>query len=990
MSEFSDRSNENVDPASTSLRAEVRRRFLAALEQSRHGGPAPDLDSFLQSLPEEERASFREELERERSRSDAPTVPEAPALDTAAEASAGENAIYEQPTVPHATIDAVPSARAGAPATQERNPGAVTADAGPGQRATMSAPRERDAIPQQVAGYEILGMLGQGAMGVVYRARQPGLKRIVALKMILSGDLAGETELIRFRGEAESLAQLHHPNIVQIYEVGEDAGRPYFSLEYVDGGSLTRKIDGTPQPPRDAARTVRLLASAMHAAHRRGVIHRDLKPANVLLTADGTPKISDFGLAKRLEEDSAHTRTGSILGTPSYMAPEQAEGRTHDIGPRSDQYSLGAILYELLTGRAPFKAGSVLDTLEQVRTQEPVAPVRFAPSVPRDLETICLKCLQKDPARRYPDAGELADDLGRFLDGLPIKARPVSATERAWRWCRRNPKVAVLSALVVVAVLIWAATSSALAVVINRQKDNTDQARIEADRNADRAEKNAQVALANEKKANDNAKIAEQNAEQAKQNALRAEKNAQTARTKHQLAVQHMTDLASKLQKRMRARRMSSEAAPEMRAVRDDLLNLLRDKMVAMARDIEGADVTYFGMIAAHQQLGDLLQKIGQGQEALTQFRKGYDLAKKLVAANPKKDNDKVRANVGPMVIRLGDMALELQGNARTARERYQEAYDIQKDVAEHPKSNDYTAVDNKRILSHYNIRLGKAELALGDPAAAQRHFEEALSFRQFWVDKQPKSIEAESYLTEAYLWLGVSSWRAGDAKATKKHFEQCLRMVEALDKRFPKSFDFKGDLAEIHGHYGDAQLRLGLLDEAAKSYQKSHACLQQVLKHDPDDTSRQPLVALIHERLAALEKTRAAAVKGYQEALEIYEELLRIEPNNLTWRGAYALALARAGKVEQATKAAADLCQRAPKSGELLLQAARAYAVCAAATADAKPKRVWMEKSLAALEGVAKTGWKDVQMIETDPDLVSVRSEAAYQNLLTRIKKGA
>ena len=217
------------------------------------------------------------------------------------------------------------------------------------------------------------------------------------------------------------------------------------SLEYLPGGNLANKIGGKPQPVDEAARTVEVLASAMHVAHQHGVIHRDLKPANVLFAADGTLKITDFGLVKRLENDSGQTRTGSILGTPSYMAPEQARGDGQAVGPAADQYSLGAILYELLTGRPPFQGTSVLDTLEMVRSKEPVAPSQLQPKTPRDLETICLKCLEKDVARRYPDVLALAEDLRRFQAGEPIVARPVSDPERLWRWCQRNRKVASLT-----------------------------------------------------------------------------------------------------------------------------------------------------------------------------------------------------------------------------------------------------------------------------------------------------------------------------------------------------------------------------------------------------------------------------------------------------------------------------------------------------------------------------------------------------------------
>ncbi len=285
-------------------------------------------------------------------------------------------------------------------------------------RARAPAAGEWPAVP----GYEILGILGRGGMGVVYQARQIRLKRFVALKMILAGAHAGAEELARFRTEAEAVARLQHPNIVQIYEVGEQDGRPYFSLEFVDGGSLAQKLVGTPLPARQAAGLVETLARAMHAAHERGIVHRDLKPANVLLTADGTPKITDFGLAKRLDADTVQTQSGAVMGTPSYMAPEQAAGKIRAIGPATDIYALGAILYELLTGRPPFKTESVMDTLLQVMEREPDWPRIHNRQVDRSLEAICLKCLQKSPRDRYPSAAALAEDLTAYLQGEPVLA----------------------------------------------------------------------------------------------------------------------------------------------------------------------------------------------------------------------------------------------------------------------------------------------------------------------------------------------------------------------------------------------------------------------------------------------------------------------------------------------------------------------------------------------------------------------------------------
>ena len=313
-------------------------------------------------------------------------------------------------------------------------------------------------LPSAVQGYEILGILGRGGMGVVYKARQLKLNRLVALKMILAGEHAGSDALERFRAEAESEARLQHPNIVQVYEIGDHQGHPYFSLEFVDGGSLAQKLAGTPLPPLEAAWLVETLARAMDYAHQRNIIHRDLKPANVLLTKDRTPKIADFGLAKQLEGDSTNTQTGAVVGTPSYMAPEQAAGHSKNVGPAADVYALGAILYECLTGRPPFKSATAVETVLQVTLDEPVPPARLQPRTPRDLETICLKCLEKQPARRYASARLLAEDLRRFRAGEPIEARPVSVVEQGVKWAKRRPAVAsllgTLTALTVAAIFL--------------------------------------------------------------------------------------------------------------------------------------------------------------------------------------------------------------------------------------------------------------------------------------------------------------------------------------------------------------------------------------------------------------------------------------------------------------------------------------------------------------------------------------------------------
>lgn len=300
--------------------------------------------------------------------------------------------------------------------------------------------------------YELLEKVASGGMGVVYRARQVSLDRVVALKMILAPKLSDPECLRRFQTEAEATARLHHPNIVALHDFGQLQGQHFYTMDFVEGRSLAEVLREHTLPPSQAAGYVKSIAQAIHYAHQRGILHRDLKPSNVLVDQDDQPRITDFGLAKLMQGESDLTLTGQVVGSPSYMAPEQAEGRAQDVSVRSDVYALGAMLYEMVTGRPPFKAESVVATLKQVLENTPISPRDVNPKLPQDIATICLKCLEKDPARRYGSAQALADDLNRFLRDEPVLARPVGGSERLWRWCRRNPKLAGAVAVAIVAV----------------------------------------------------------------------------------------------------------------------------------------------------------------------------------------------------------------------------------------------------------------------------------------------------------------------------------------------------------------------------------------------------------------------------------------------------------------------------------------------------------------------------------------------------------
>jgi eukaryotic-like serine/threonine-protein kinase len=853
-----------------------------------------------------------------------------------------------------------------------------------------SDPEAGEMPPQlsDVAGYKILKVLGVGGMGVVYKARQRGLKRVVALKMIRSPGHHGLAELARFRSEAMAVADLQHPNIVQIYEVGEDQGHPFFSLEFVSGGSLANMIAGTPRPPREAAQLLQSLAQAMDYAHQHGIIHRDLKPANVLLTEAGEPKVSDFGLVKRLEDDAGQTQSGSILGTPSYMAPEQAEGKNKEIGPRSDLYALGGILYEMMTGRPPFRAASVLDTLQQVRTQEPIPPSQFQPKVPRDLETICLKCLQKDPAKRYATAGDLGEDLRRFLANESILARPVSRAESFWRWCLRNPRVAALSVVVAVLVVAWAATSTFL---YRRALSGEQAARANAttaSQNAALAQHNAEDARSKAKEALASAQTARQNAERASANEALARKQEQAAKGIAQDAIVQMIHLGEQLMRRLKLKHDPARAEAEWLRLRDDLFAMLQKELVPLAERIEGQGISPFAFATLHQQLGDLFRKLGQVEDARRQYQQGYDRIARVAHDQP--NSDVARANLGLMLVRLGEMNLDQSGDAARARDEFDRAWKIQQEISLHPRSGNYSEADNFRILSGIAIKQGTAELTLGHAAVACERFQKALELRHAWTKAQPRNAGALSFTSEAELWLGVALSHQGDRQSARRHFDEALKICTALAGQHPQHMGFQGDLASIYGELGTALAQSGQHDEAEKALNQSLDYAREVLNRDPEDSTQRLVTAGDSEQLAALALKRgkqAEADRRWQVALEIRTDLAQLEPGNVPIQAAFALALAHSGRRPEAMKRAEELLKPNAARTSVLLPLARCFAVCSAgAPSDAERSRT-IALARDALAAAIRNGFGDPAPIRTDPDFTKLLSEPGFKALIDGLK---
>ena len=823
-------------------------------------------------------------------------------------------------------------------------------------------------------GYEILGELGRGGMGVVYKARQVKLNRIAALKMILAGVHAGDEQLQRFQTEAEASARLTHPGIVQVYESGEHDGLPYFALEYVEGGPLHKKTKKEPQPPELAAAITQALARAIQYAHDHNVVHRDLKPANVLVGADGTLKIADFGLAKKLEEEDGQTLSGSIVGTPQYMAPEQARGDTRHAGPAADQYSLGAILYELLTGRPPLAGATILETLNLVQNREPV-PIRdLLPKTPIDLETICLKCLQKDPAKRYESAGELADDLGRFLHGLPILARPVGPAERLWRWCRRNPRVAGLLAGVAGLLVTIAVGSMAFAYQISKLKDAETEAK--------------ELAEANEKRAKDNAEL-------ARKNELRADEE-------RGVAVDSLLGLATSVQSELGRK-------AGLQDLREKLFKVAADGITKAGK--RGFEPKLARAVAGlYQQQGDFFrdQVPPKTAEAIKMYGEAHRIAADLEKADP--ENPVYQLNVGAMTGRLGEVHRRA-GDIPAARRFLEETVARRERVAAMPADRVVAALvaaglkeaDARNraagmpdLVNDTRRDLGTVCMVQGDPAAARVHFQAILDDLRRRSPDGPKKADSEAVRRWAgtYDRLGETAFHLGDAAAARADYQKALDLRQPLADKPNPALDERRDVTISYARFGDLALLLDRDPKAAAGwYDRSLAARRANLAADPKSATAVGDVADECYRLATAHDRAgdpAGAAKLYAECLEKRRSLAGGKGPDREHIVELLLAHGRCGDHATAAKLAGELAAGSPDHPGLQFFAGCGYALCRKAAADPADKDRYAAEALKALGRAVDKGWKDRVLLDLDPDLDGVRDLPGFRPLADRVPKPA
>lgn len=711
-----------------------------------------------------------------------------------------------------------------------------------GLDAVRNGEGEPKAVPPDVSGYEILGTLGRGGMGIVYKARHVRLNRLVALKVPLAGKHAAPEQLLRFLTEARAVARMQHPNIVQIYDVGEADGQPYFAMEFVEGGSLDKKLAGTPLSSDQAATLVESVARAVHAAHDVRIVHRDLKPGNVLLTGEGVPKVSDFGLARLLDAEATQTRSGAPMGTPSYMAPEQALGASRQISSLTDVYALGAILYETLTGRPPFKGENALETLKQVQEKVPVAPRELRPKVPRDLETVCLKCLEKEPAKRYSSAGEVAEELARFLRNEPIHAKPVGYAERAWRWCRRRPAIASLAASLVLITLVGFAGVT------------WQWLRAEANGVATR--------VAQEK----------------------AEGNARAAIAQNNLALDTLQSVLFDVQGKL-------EDVPAAHSVRRSLLKTAIDGLQKIIRNAETAPEQDHCLVLAHFQIGQIFLNLGNTDQANQYIQRCYEIAQAPMRTDP--SDLRAQRDFAMSLEGRGDVMLAL-GKKEAARDAYDRSLEFRRALA----ITDAEYPQTRRNLCVAYRKLGQVSLDLQDTPTAEFVYRKYVEVAQAMSKADPDSIEVQRTLLIAHGNLGDLSLTVKNPRAAKKSYCQTREIAQKLAEITSEAWAQR-DLSVAYNKLGHTCKQLGQLQAAKDNYQKSLTLRTNLLKADPKNPAAQRDLAITYEWLGTtcfeLREIRSA-MANYREGWAICEKLAKANPSESLFQCMWAQSHYRLG----------------------------------------------------------------------------------------------
>jgi eukaryotic-like serine/threonine-protein kinase len=864
---------------------------------------------------------------------------------------------------------------------------------------------KKQPLPKEIGNYEIMSVLGRGGMGIVYKARHRKLGREVALKMVLAGSHASEEQLERFIAEAKAVAHMQHPNIVQIFEVGEHEGLPFFSLEYVDGDSLDKQVRQQPLDPQYAAKLTETLSRAIQYAHDHKVLHRDIKPANVLMSSEGVPKVTDFGLAKRLEDadDAGSTRTGTIMGTPAYMSPEQARGDVHALGPATDQYSLGAMLYEFLTGRPPFMAAKAVDTILQVLKNEPIPPRQLQPKLPIDLETICLKALQKDPTQRYADCTAMANDLQHFMRGEPISARPVGRAERAWRWCRRNPLVASLSAVALLGLFAVAVISSISAWMVSSKNEEL-------------------VSL--------NGKLKTTIDDLAVSNRIKEEQKAELADTNKALESTILDLGESNKEKQRRSERLQSfvqdsfielvkidvKQNPRMKNYRDQslakTLPIVDEIINELGEEGQGAPTK----MALLRLLAMTYRDQGRGADAERIFLSLIELARKRVKLMD--GSDASRSNLVIFLSDLASIRLEMNRNMAASLEVLDEALVIAEDLVKNPKAapsgqgllHDYEKISRLADVHH---SIGTNYYRVGNSATALPYFEKSYELKTKLLpslldgtafenpppttkplsedNKKVFTFEFVDALTRTRLALAGVYYRVGFPDRAETLYRELTDNAEKALASDRTNLSLIRMVMGFNGIWAEFLAQTGRVDDARPIFKRLAELGDELITANSESAEYQYAVATAYYRFAQwfADIDREKSQTYGQKALDIRKQMVAVEPNDDRRQIELLLPLGRYGDIEVAKAIAEKYFTSSNPDSEMLFTIAQSLSQASARESDeiASQSR---KKAIEALQKSVSLGHTDFVTIENEIDFKPLQSMAEFTKLVNELKAQA
>ncbi len=857
-------------------------------------------------------------------------------------------------------------------------------DAGSAARSIESfAQRPSARMPKKVGQYAIDRILGRGGMGIVYKARQETLGRDVALKMVLAGSHASNELLARFIVEAKAVAHLQHPNIVQIFEVGEHEGLPYFSLEFVDGAGLDRQLAGKPLDPQQAARLTITICQAMQYAHDHKVLHRDLKPANILMTSDGVPKVTDFGLAKRLEDndDSASTRTGTIMGTPSYMSPEQARGAVQELGPATDQYSIGAILYEFLTGRPPFLAPKPVETIMQVLNSEPVPPRQLQPKLPIDIETICLKALQKDAAKRYDSCTALAADLSRFLNNEPILARPVGSTEKLWRWCRRNPLVASLTVAASVALIAVASVSTWSALALTKK-------------NSQLAEKNTQLV---------------QSQEEVTRQSVIAKENESRALEQESIANSRADSIVKVVQAFFKqVISINVEETPSMEGTRDNMLAMLLPMLEGEVLKQNPTDSqARLTRLALLKELAEGYAEQNKKEEAERIY---LEAAKEFEERALLKKTDAARNNFAQIIRALGDLKRELYRDMQASLNYHRQHLAIATDIWNNSRADDqglgkYSEFQRADLLTRANHDLAVTLYRIGKLKEAKEHF--AISDKGYkrmlelqgtdpWLLKKSEAerrgiiVRVNTAYSTSQLASATLLYHLGEPSKSESVFRRLHDESKVASERDVTNASLLHKYCGMIGVLGEFLAQQEQLDEALGLMRQGVESSNKLLTFAPGNSEFQRTNALAHYRFCQWGRQVGdpGAEAAGLHALNLRRNRVRLDPKNDRYRVELMLSEAQVGDPAEAQRIADEYQSRDDVDNELLIEIACAKAQVASRSANIAERPQQFELAIAPIQKAVEQEYGDYVYLQSEIDLRPLNDLPEFKAILARIDR--